>query len=140
MLQLATEPKRGTALPDTIRNMINFVSTAHSSSTVVVEISGELSDSSRNYFFECIADLVESGVKHVIVECHKLGHLSSSGLAALLTARKRAASHGSKISLTNINSSIAEVLEITKLGKLLKIYPNTKTALESIEGDNDCVG
>ena len=119
--------------------MIDFTRTEISSSTVVLEISGQLSDMSRNHFFDCISELVESGVKNVVVECHKLGHLSSSGLAALLTARKRAASQGSKISLTNLNSSIAEVLEITKLGKLLSIYPNTKTALESI-ADGDCGG
>lgn len=119
--------------------MINFNSTKVSSSTVVLEINGQLSDSSRHAFFDCIADLVESGVKNVVVECHKLGHLSSSGLAALLVARKRAAANGYRISLTNLNSSIAEVLEITKLGKLLSIYPNTEKALESIAG-GDCAG
>lgn len=119
--------------------MMKFNRIKISNSTVVLEIDGQLSDSSRNVFFDCIAELVEAGVKNVVVECHKLGHLSSSGLAALLVARKRAAANGYKISLTNLNSSIAEVLEITKLGKLLSIYPNTETALESIAG-GDCAG
>ena len=118
---------------------MKFNSTKIANSTVVLEIEGELSDSSRNVFFERIAELVETGVKNVVVECHKLGHLSSAGLAALLLARKRAAANGYRISLTNLNSSIAEVLELTKLGKLLSIYPSTEKALKSIDVD-DCPG
>ena len=120
--------------------MIDFVSKVHSQSTLVVQLSGNLNDSSRDYFFDCIAETIGPDIQHVVIECHQLGFISSSGLASLLTARKRALTKGCKISLTHINSSISQVLEITKLGRILSVYPTTAEALKSMKGRLACVG
>ena len=115
--------------------MIDFEMERVSQSTSVVRVRGVLNGSSRNYFFECIADLLgddggeTNKVKNVIIDCNGLGFLSSSGMAALLTSRTNAKKRGTKIYLTHLNSTIAKALEITKLNTLLAVYPTTRDVL-----------
>jgi anti-sigma B factor antagonist len=120
--------------------MIDFVSRPYTSSTIVVEVNGSLAEGERQYFFDCIGDLVQSGYENIIIECHKIGFVSSSGLASILAARKRAAKKGGRIYLTHLNSNLAEVLEITKLGRLLRVYPSTEAVISHIENQLECVG
>ena len=115
--------------------MIDFEMERVSQSTSVVRVRGNLNDSTRNYFFDCISDLLgddgggTNKIRNVIVECNGLGVLSSSGMAALLTSRKNAKKRGTKIYLTHLNSTIAKALEITKLNSLLAVYPTTREVL-----------
>lgn len=120
--------------------MIDFITQKISESEMVVQVSGQLDDVNRKYFFDCVADILETGITHVVIDCTKLGHINSSGLAGLLTARKRAASKGGKIYLTNLNSLISEVIETTKLGRILSVFPTTEDALASIRDQPMCVG
>lgn len=120
--------------------MIDYTSRKISDSVTVVEVSGALNETNRKYFFNCIKDMIEAGSRYIVIECHRLGHLDSSALASLLTARKQAGKKRGRIYLTHLSSSLAEVLEITKLGRLLAVYPSTKSALEHIQSDPACVG
>ena len=115
--------------------MIDFEMERVSQSTSVVRVRGVLNGSTRDYFFDCIADLLgddygeTNRIKNVIIECNGLGVLSSSGMAALLTSRTTAKRRGTKIYLTHLNSTIAKALEITKLNSLLAVYPTTREIL-----------
>lgn len=113
--------------------MIDFTTNPLSNSVVVVQVTGRLAEMERGYFFTCLSDLVEAGYRHVIVECHGLGLINSSGLAALLMARKQVTKKGGRIYLTQLNSTIAEVLAVTKLGRLLSVYPTTESVVESVQ-------
>jgi anti-sigma B factor antagonist len=120
--------------------MIDYTTHQVSDAVTVVDVSGTLNESNRKYFFDCIGDMIDSGSRYIIIECHRLGHLSSASLASLLTAKKHAAKKGGRIYLTHLSSSIAEVLEITKLGRLLSVYPSTESAIEHIQNDSACAG
>ena len=115
--------------------MIDFNMERISQSTSIVRVRGVLNGSTRNYFFDCIADLLgddggeTNKLKNVIIDCNGLGFLSSSGMAALLTSRKNAKKRGTKIYLTHLNSTIAKALEVTKLNTLLAVYPTTREVL-----------
>ena len=117
--------------------MIDFETDFLNSSVVVVKARGKLDESTRSYFFDCISDLMREATsigssQHVIVECNGLGSLSSAGMAALLTARKRIRKNGGKVYFTHLSSTIAHALEVTKLNKLLAIYPTTEELLGKI--------
>ena len=120
--------------------MIDFTSVPYSDSTIVIQVSGRLMEMDRQYFFGCVSDFIESGYQNVIIECHKLGFLSSSGLSSLLVARKQAVQRGGKVYLTHVSSSLAEVLELTKLGRLLSVYPTTESVIETIESQRAATG
>ena len=115
--------------------MIDFEMERVSQSTSIVRVRGVLNGSTRDYFFDCIADLLgddygeTNRIKNVIIECNGLGVLSSSGMAALLTSRTTAKRRGTKIYLTHLNSTIAKALKITKLNSLLAVYPTTREIL-----------
>ena len=117
--------------------MFDYTTNKISDSVIVVEVNGELDESNRKYFFDCVSDMIESGSRYVIIECHGIGHLNSAALASLLTARKQAAKSGGQVYLTHVSSNIVEVLEITKLGRLLSVYPSTEAALENIRSNPD---
>lgn len=120
--------------------MIDYTTRKVSEEVTVVEVSGKLDEAGREYFFGCIGDMIESGSRYIIIECHRIGHLNSGALASLLSARKHAAKKGGRIYLTHLSSSIAEVMEITKLGRLLAVYPSTEAALDAVRSDPACVG
>lgn len=111
-----------------------------SHSTIVVQVKGKFAESDRGYFFDCIRDYLDSGYRHVIIECHGFGYLNSNGLASLLSARKRVKSRGGRIYLTNLDSHMAEVLEVTKLGRILAVFPTTEAAIDNIENQLACFG
>ena len=115
--------------------MIDFITKPVSDDVVIVQVTGRLSELERDYFFDCVGDLVDAGYSHVIIECHGLGYISSSGLATLLQARSHVQKGGAHIYLTHLSSAIAEVLELTKLGRLLSVYPTTEAALKVIGTD-----
>jgi len=115
------------------KTLIDFQTTNFSDSLAVVELSGKLNETTRSYFFQCISDTIQGDCKQVIVDCSGLGVLGSAGLASLLMARRLAGSHGGRIYLTHVNSTLAEALEKTKLNKLFAIYPSTSSLIELIE-------
>lgn len=117
--------------------MFDFESKQMPGGIVVVSVTGTMDESNRSYFFDCIGDLIEDGFPHVIVDCDGLGSISSSGLAGLLRARDKAQAKGGKIYLTHVNATIVEVLSITKLNKLLAIFPTTNELVESLSPGPD---
>lgn len=123
-----------------MKSMIDYTTRELSESVTVVQVSGALDETNREHFFECIREIIESGSRYVIIECKHLGFINSGTLASLLTARKQAFKHRGRVYLTQLSSNIAEVLEATKLGKLLAVFPSTAAALEHIKSDPACVG
>ena len=111
--------------------MIDFNTNFVLDDVVVVEVRGALNEMSRAYFFQCMADLLNDGAKHVIVDCSGLGVINSSGMSALLSSRKRAQRHGGKIYLTHLNSTIASALEYTRLGGFFAIFATTDEVVET---------
>ncbi len=116
--------------------MIDFETTHLAGGIAVVSVRGSLDDTARDYFFECVSDLIDEGFVRIIVDCAGLGHISSSGLAALIRARSQVQSKDGKIYLTHVEATIADVLALTKLNKLLAIYPSTRELLKELGTDS----
>ena len=137
---IARKPFATRALYRTKAPMIDYTTKQISDVVTVVEVSGTLTETDRQYFFDCIGDMLESGIRYIIIECYRLGHLSSAALASLLKARKQAATKSGRIYLTHLSSDLAGVLEKTQLGRLLDVYPSTEMAIDHIQNDPACVG
>ena len=120
--------------------MIDYTTRTISESVTVVQVGGKLDEAGRKYIFSRIGDMIESGTRYIIIECQQIGHVNSGALASLLSARKLAAKKGGRIYLTHLNSIITEAMELTKLRRLLAVYPTTEAALEAVRSDPACVG
>jgi anti-sigma B factor antagonist len=112
--------------------MIDFETRQLAGGIAVVSVMGSLDETNRTYFFDCVSDLIEEGFVQIVVDCTGLGHISSAGLAALIRARSHAQSKKGKIFLTDVNATIVDVLALTKINKLLAIYPTTKELLKEL--------
>ena len=106
--------------------MFDFETRLMSDGIAVVSVKGSLNEEKRQYFFNCVGELFNDGYSRIIIECDGLGFVSSSGLAGLIRARRHVRSRGGRIYLTHLNSTITEILHITKLNKLFAIHPTTR--------------
>jgi anti-sigma B factor antagonist len=78
------------------------------------------------------AALLESAdhEKHeIIVDLSRLEFLDSTGLGALIGARKRAAEHGNSVRLVVQEGQILRLLRITGLLDVFAVYPSVEAAL-----------
>ena len=98
----------------------------------ILLLGGNLNTEQLDSFKAAISELLSEGFDKLIIDCRDLGVISSSGLAALLWARSSASDAGSHIYLTHLSSTVVNVLEVTKLTKLLRIEPTTKHLLEQL--------
>lgn len=96
----------------------------------IIYLSGALNTDSLGAFKEEIAALADEGFESIVVDCRELGSISSSGLASLIWAKRKAHAKGSKVYFTHVSATIAEVLAITKLSSLLSIEATTRGFLE----------
>ena len=111
--------------------MFDFQTKKVNPTTAIVTVQGSLDESNRDYFFGCLQDLIGDGFVNIIVDCDGLGFISSSGLAGLIIARGKAIKNGGKIFLTHVQSTIADVLQVTRLNSLFSIYPSTSELLRN---------
>ena len=117
--------------------MVDFDIEKISDSTTVVYVRGELTETTREYFFSCINDLFGNKVRHVIIDCGGLGYISSGGLASLLSARKKAEKDSGKIYLTDVDAKIAKILSFTNMHQLFSIFPTTRVLLEKLDKEEN---
>jgi anti-sigma B factor antagonist len=73
----------------------------------------------------------ENGRKKILLNFGNVEYLSSAALAKLITLNKKLQQAGGRLILCNIDPSIYEVFEITKLNKLFNIQPEEQTALQA---------
>ncbi len=73
----------------------------------------------------------ESGRKKILLNFGNVEYLSSAALAKLITLNKKLQQVSGRLILCNIDPSIYEVFEITKLNKLFNIQPEEQTALQA---------
>jgi anti-anti-sigma factor len=80
-----------------------------------------------------LSGLIDGGMRKIIVDCARLDNVSSYGLGVLIRLHTKMAKHGGNVKLCQIKGVIAKVLNITKLDKLLEIYPDVDAAMEAFD-------
>jgi anti-sigma B factor antagonist len=69
----------------------------------------------------------------VLLDFKSVDHLSSAALGMLINANNRIREKNGQLRLCDIRRQILEVFSITKLDKLLRIYPDRQAALASFD-------
>jgi len=96
----------------------------------ILYLSGSMKSENLTPFKEQISELTAEGFESILVDCRELGFISSSGLASLLWAKTRARSKGGNVYFSHVSATVAEILAVTKLSRLLSIVPTTRGFLE----------
>lgn len=78
---------------------------------------------------ELDALIEKSGHPKFLLSFQHVTHISSAVLGVLMSLDKKAKSRKGEIRLSHINPGIRQVFTITKLDKVLKIFPTTEEAM-----------
>ena len=113
--------------------MIDFSSHTTDGGTLVIQVNGQLENQSSKYFFDCVADLVESGNKKIVIDFGDIGYISSVGLSALVRASSKAARSGGTIFLARIENHLLDLFQLVKFDQLFNIYRTEHAAIAAIE-------
>ena len=81
---------------------------------------------------QVLQEVIKSGTKAVLCNFSHTDYISSAGLRVLLSASKELKKSDKKLYLCSTSSFVQEVLEISGLTTILKIYKTEKDALSDI--------
>lgn len=88
----------------------------------VVGVTGELDVATAPQLREALIDLADNNKVNVAINLLDVGFMDSSGLGVLVTALKRMRGLGGDVSLICTNPQILQVLDITNLDSVFRIY------------------
>jgi anti-sigma B factor antagonist len=78
-----------------------------------------------------VRDLVQSGVKKILLNLGDVGYIDSSGIGELMSTYTTVTTNGGQMKLLRLTKRIHELLTITKLLTVFQVFDNEKTALDS---------
>ena len=98
----------------------------------VVALIGNLDTSTSPEAEAKVNELLDGGVRKMVIDLEKTDYLSSSGLRVFLGAAKRMMANGGKVVLCNPNELVMEILQHSGFDSILEIKTSLEEALESM--------
>jgi anti-sigma B factor antagonist len=98
----------------------------------VVAVTGEVDVYSAPALKESLTELLQSGVKTVVVDLSGVAFLDSTGLGALVEARAATTEAGGTLPLVCSHERILKLFTITGLDGVFSIHPTVDEAVESL--------
>lgn len=80
---------------------------------------------------EKISELLDSGVKKLLINMQQVNRMDSSGLGELVRTKDTAAAHEATIKLLHVEDKVQEVLEMTHLIGVFETFDDETEALAS---------
>lgn len=80
---------------------------------------------------EHILHMIEQGEINIIVQLEFVRFIDSSGLGALLSGYKHAEAKSGKLSLSNVQSQVFSMFELTRLNRIFEIYNDLNEVFEA---------
>jgi anti-anti-sigma factor len=100
---------------------------------LILRPSGSLDAENANALLGKIAQLIEGGVRNLLLDFSAVTYVSSFGLRTVLTAAKRLASAEGKLALAEMNTQVRRIFEISGLVSVLVIRATKAEALNSFK-------
>lgn len=100
----------------------------------VVEVRGEVDVYTASTLRERLMELVEGGVRYVVVDFQRVDFLDSSGLGVLVGALKRLKMAGGDMSVVCDSEKLLKIFRITALDRVFTLYESVEAATASNPG------
>ncbi len=97
----------------------------------VISIKGRLDTTTYGMLEKRLSDLYETGEKQILVNCHHMDYVSSSGLRVLLIGLKRAKIDEGRFAICCLRENIREIFEISGFSSIFDIYATEEEALNT---------
>jgi anti-sigma B factor antagonist len=75
--------------------------------------------------------LFESGVKNLVIDLKEILFIDSSGLGVLVSGYKNASINHGSLKLSNLQSQVKSMFELTRLHRVFDIFTTVDDALQS---------
>jgi anti-sigma B factor antagonist len=97
----------------------------------VLRLVGRVDASCCDYLFSVLESRIEDGQKKLILDCDQVDFISSVGLGMLIRAHARMKKHGGDVRLAALQGGVAEVVHLTGLNQVFKLFPSVEEAVGS---------
>ncbi len=94
----------------------------------VIVPRGRLTLTTAPQLRDAVTDLVEAGRTRLVVDLGSLEFVDSSGLGALVGGLRTTRAAGGDLRLANAAPSVATVLRLTNLDRVLRVYDDAASA------------
>lgn len=98
----------------------------------IVDIVGNLDTNTAPDAENQLTQLMDQGVKKIVINFDKLDFITSAGLRVFLAASKRIKSEEGDIRICNLNETVQEVFDISGFSTILNVFGSLEQTLESI--------
>jgi anti-sigma B factor antagonist len=98
----------------------------------IVDIVGNLDTNTAPDADNQLTELMDQGVKKIVINFDKLDFITSAGLRVFLAASKRIKSEEGDIRICNLNETVQEVFDISGFSTILNVFGSLEQSLENI--------
>lgn len=92
------------------------------SDRILVRLKKELYVDDASILLEQLGSYLEKGYKNFLIDMKELTYIDSAGLGVILGIHKKAFNIGGKIIIKDIQGSVKEIFELTRLTKVFEIH------------------
>ena len=98
---------------------------------LAIVLGGDLDSTSAPEFDRQIQGHLDAGHSKIIIDCHRMGYISSLGIASLVALQTKLKRRGGEVKLAAIFGPAMEVMRLVRLDKMLDIYGDLEFARKS---------
>lgn len=99
---------------------------------VVVAVSGEIDLFTSPELKAALTEAIEADMDRIVVDLTETTFLDSTALGVLIGALKRLRARGGRLTIVNVDDSIAKTFEITSLDQILVICSTRDEAISAL--------
>ena len=94
----------------------------------VLTVTGEIDMATAPRFRQRLLAVISAGAQNVVIDLSGVDFIDSTGLGVLMGAAKRVRTAGGDIRLVMTGSRLADLIEITRLDRVLDVFDSVSAA------------
>ena len=107
------------------------ITVTHAGTATVVAPAGDLDMAVAPELSQALKDLIDQGRRQLVLDLGRVDYVDSAGLGALVASIKRARGAGGDIRLCALQPDVRSVFDMTRLMKVIDVFPSRDDALAS---------
>lgn len=110
---------------------LSFESQVIDGEILAILLGGNLDAATTPAFEQEVQRHLDAGYSKIILDCRRLGYVSSIGIGALITLQSRLRRKGGAVKLAAILGPVMQLLRLVRLDKVFDIYGDLEFARQS---------
>ncbi|MDG2200802.1 MAG: STAS domain-containing protein [Phycisphaerales bacterium] len=95
---------------------------------MILSADGGLNSANADQFVSDIGELIDGGLRRLIIDCSRLDYISSMGIGVLLGLSRRMKARGGEVKLSSVRGLIVQALHIARLDSFFQVYRDVDQA------------